>query len=931
MRGNEPTDSDEDERQLQELAAAILDGAPIDWAAASARLPADVVEELRALAAVTDLHRDMPEKGVAASPSTAAGTLGEWGHLQLLERIASGSFGEVFRAWDSRLDRQVALKLLYRGSPGTVEESAVIAEGRLLARVRHPNVVIVYGAERIDDRVGIWTEYIDGVTLAVMIDRDGPLPVDRVVEVGVDLCRALGALHDAGVVHGDVKAQNVLQEEATGRIVLVDLGTGREHATDAAVAAAHISGTPLYMAPELWKGAHPTVATDLYSAGVLLHYLATGTFPVAGSTTDQVRAAHERGDRTWLSRVRPDLPAWFSAVVDAATSIDPSSRPTTVRAMEATLEQYRRAPARRRRLTQFAAMLTALAAVSALSVYALRTPRSYPPDVAPAAIARPAVRTRQVTFHSPEVTVGATAANRDGTLLAYKASNGLYVRSLANDDAPRQLDWPADRDVSDLAWLPSNALLVTGRDGLWRLEISGAAPVRLMDGAQTVNVSHDGSRLALHRAPEGIWLATLDGAQVGDVVAPRPQTRFGEPTWSPDDGRIAYTTYTQTPQGQRVTIETRRIDGSGATTVFEGGLSGGTGVHHVRWHRDGRLLFTRPFPPPRGRFTNWWALSVDAATGEPVGEPRPITDWPDFNFGSPTITDDGRVVALRTRAQLNVYWATLGDAPTGLRDLRRLVLDTADAQPSAWTPAGDGVLFWSWSKIFEQRTDGSAARELVARPGGEAVHADYSPDGQFLLYIFEEFPKPDALMRRRISGGPDEKLLDLAAASSWVRCTRPPVHVCMASEVVDGRLRLVPFDPATGEAGRRLELPTPPSPRNGWDISPDGSELVSLDVGGGGGRLLITSRSTAQTRHFSSDMWRQAQTIAWHPRGDGWVVTLGDGMSGRVLHVDRAGRSTVIWSSPYQRLWNPTIAPDGRAIAFASWMSETSIWLVEGL
>lgn len=214
-----------------------------------------------------------------------------WGPLVILEKVGRGSFGDVYRAWDPRLQREVALKLIAEQDDAT---SVAVEEGRLLARVRHPNVLTVHGAERIGGRTGIWMEYFRGETLAVEVGRRGPLPADDAARIGADVCAALAAVHAAGVIHRDVKATNVMRD-STGRIVLGDFGAGAELAEDTGEAGPQIAGTPLYLAPEVLQNRTATVASDLYSVGVLLYFLVTGT-------RRSIRAASHRRERAQSRR-----------------------------------------------------------------------------------------------------------------------------------------------------------------------------------------------------------------------------------------------------------------------------------------------------------------------------------------------------------------------------------------------------------------------------------------------------------------------------------------------------------------------------------------------------------------------------------------------------------------------------------------------------
>jgi TolB-like protein/Tfp pilus assembly protein PilF len=325
-----------DANRLRALAEAVADGSPIDWDAAESSVdPAsvDLVRELRLLASVAEVHRHWPE-ATTTTPTPASGrteTDTAWGPLRILERLGAGSFGAVYRARDSRLARDVALKLLHN-SPSAESASSIIEEGRLLARVRHPHVVSVLGADRFDGRIGIWMELIQGRTLETVLRQDGLFGAREAALIGIDLCGALAAVHAQELVHRDVKAQNVMREEG-GRVVLMDFGAGGE----AALAVEKHTGTPVYMAPELFDGGRATAQSDIYSLGVLLFRLVTGGYPVEGRTAAEVQAAHARGARRYLRDVRADLPAPFVSAIERALAPDPAARFESGGAMEQAL------------------------------------------------------------------------------------------------------------------------------------------------------------------------------------------------------------------------------------------------------------------------------------------------------------------------------------------------------------------------------------------------------------------------------------------------------------------------------------------------------------------------------------------------------------------------------------------------------------------
>jgi eukaryotic-like serine/threonine-protein kinase len=322
-----------DASRLLALAEAVAGRSTVDWDEAEASVdPQDVelVRELRLLAGVAAVHRSGPT--LPADRPRKDDLVGSaLGPLRILERIAAGSFGTVYHARDSRLARDVALKLLH-ASPAGTSNSSIVEEGRLLARVRHPHVVNVFGADRFGDRIGIWMEFVQGRTLAAVLRSDGPFSAREAALIGIDLCSALAAVHAQGLVHRDVKAQNVMREDG-GRLVLMDFGAGGE----TAVRSDRMTGTPVYMAPEVLASGQATPVSDLYSLGVLLFRLVTGAYPVSGRSLEEVGREHRVAARRYLRDLRPDLPGPFVAVVERALAFDPKDRFESAGMMERAL------------------------------------------------------------------------------------------------------------------------------------------------------------------------------------------------------------------------------------------------------------------------------------------------------------------------------------------------------------------------------------------------------------------------------------------------------------------------------------------------------------------------------------------------------------------------------------------------------------------
>jgi serine/threonine protein kinase len=320
--------SEDRENTLLRLATALTDGQPVDWDTEARDVPADRLEQFRLLQAIATRSGAAPTHPAAAVPDAVSPRT--WGSLQLLQRLHSlCTGGEVYRAFDPALQREVALKLRPVGSLPVDE---FLREARSLARVRHPNVLTVHGAGLWDERVGLWTDFVQGKNLATYLEEHGALGAREAAVIGTDLCRALAAVHAAGLVHGDIKVANVIREDG-GRIVLLDFGSTA--ASDSSLGAVH--GSPMFMAPELFQGALPTPATDLYSLGATLFQLVTGRLPFETDTLASLVQKKSRGEMLRLRDLRSDLPTAFVHVIERALAPAPADRFTSAAEMETAL------------------------------------------------------------------------------------------------------------------------------------------------------------------------------------------------------------------------------------------------------------------------------------------------------------------------------------------------------------------------------------------------------------------------------------------------------------------------------------------------------------------------------------------------------------------------------------------------------------------
>lgn len=298
---------------LMELARRIADGEDVNWAgmerSTEHRQPA-----LRQLEAIDRIRRGHSEFVRSELPFET------WGPLDLHEHLASGGFGEVFLARDRNLDRPVALKLLYEDDDRN-SRTGFIEEARRLAQVDHPNVVTVHGVDRFEGRLGIWMERIEGETLEHWVERHGTLSAKETAVIGIDLCRALAAIHAKGLIHGDVKLSNVMRALG-GRIVLMDFGSSSRRPTSGS-GGDTLSGTRAYLSPEVLRGKPADERSDLFAVGVLLYRVVGGSYPFPFDTKGQ---RHDHASFLPLLDLQPDLPEGLVRIVERVLNPAPDRR-----------------------------------------------------------------------------------------------------------------------------------------------------------------------------------------------------------------------------------------------------------------------------------------------------------------------------------------------------------------------------------------------------------------------------------------------------------------------------------------------------------------------------------------------------------------------------------------------------------------------------
>ena len=299
----------------------------------SAEVAGDHVAEASDRTERDDDAEDEEEPLDFLQPPTRTGSLGRLSHYEVLEVLGRGGFGTVLKAFDDKLHRIVAIKVMARGLALTSPaRKRFLREARAAAAIRHEHVVHIYAVDE-EPIPYLVMEYIAGPTLQEKLDRSGPIETAEVLRIGWQIADGLAAAHRQGLIHRDIKPGNILLEEAAERVKITDFGLARAVDDASLTQSGTIAGTPLYMAPEQALGAAIDQRADLFSLGSVLYVMATGRPPFrARSTLAVLRRVAEDQPRP-IREVIPEVPAELCTLIERLHAKNPADRFESARAV----------------------------------------------------------------------------------------------------------------------------------------------------------------------------------------------------------------------------------------------------------------------------------------------------------------------------------------------------------------------------------------------------------------------------------------------------------------------------------------------------------------------------------------------------------------------------------------------------------------------
>ena len=756
-------------------------------------------------------------------------------HYRIAEKLGQGAMGEVYRATDTKLGRDVAVKLI---APSLVEDRSRMAsftrEAQVLASLNHPNIAAIYGVE---DQALVM-ELVEGPTLAERI-KQGPIPVAEALAIARQIADALAAAHDKGIVHRDLKPANI-KITPDGVVKLLDFGLAKAAATanvasgDAATvafsmaSAGMIVGTPGYMAPEQARGQDVDKRADIWAFGVVLYEMLTGTTLYSGDTITDVMAA--------VVREEPDLtrvPATVRPLLRRCLEKEPKRRLRDIGdamlLLETVAETASVAPPSGRRLASLIPWGAAAALLVALVALAVAHFREAPPDVRPV----------RFTFSLPEgVSVPQNAAftlSPDGRLLAFPAvGTDGGVRIWIHDfSEPEPKPLPADVTPSalTLAWSPDSRYLLYPHDNKFkRIAIAGGAPLTIVEApGQPVGAAWSGDTIvygagtAVMKVPAGGGTATA--LTKADTSKGEVHGVFG---FLPDGRHFLYTR--GGPVGKRalyvgsIDANPDAQDSNPVITTDFGGrfvpLPGSANRGHLLFVHESRLMAQR----------------FDPRTRMLEGDPTVVAPQV-FAIGSPSIgvayvsaSDEGTLI-YRTGTVAGfarqLFWFGRDGKTIGT------VAERARYQQLKLSPDG--------SRILSSRTDintGSnadiwitdvatnATTRLTFAPEADA-QPTWSPDGRFIAWAGARNGKFGVYRKPADGSGDDELLYQFDTPQGGIILSDWSATGYLVT-ALGGDIFALPIGPGTDASRKLIPVVQTMAREFGPDLSPDGRWLAYI-------------------------------------------------------------------------------------------------------
>jgi eukaryotic-like serine/threonine-protein kinase len=702
------------------------------------------------------------------------------GQYKLETLLGEGGMGVVYRALDTKLNRPVAVKFLSNELADAPARRRFQREAQTASALNHPHILTVFDAGEQEGRQYLVMEFVDGGTFKAWL-RSEKRAWRQTIEMLVGVADALAAAHAAGILHRDVKPENILVAR-NGYAKLADFGLAKlfdqpsDETPTRTIAEPHtrpgmVVGTVAYMSPEQASGLPVDGRSDIFSFGIVLHEALAGQRPFRGASDLEVLQAILHGEPAQLGK---DAPIALRMAIEKALAKDPAERYQTMREMVVDLRRSLRQGSQPVPALQPAAIprrirwqWIAYAGVLALAVGLIAGRWLW---------LRPAPSARNVQFQRITDFIGnedSPAIAPDGKTVAFVSQSGgrrhIWVRLLAGG-APLQITHD-EADHEQPRWGPDSSSLIyfspapdpTAPGTIWEVSALGGVPRRIAASSTPGDLSHDGRRIVLFQSNNGqiaVIVASRDGSG-GQVVA-RLKGNFDRPRWSPDDRWIAVHRGIEDVFNDAISVVP-----SGGGTVKE--VARGDTLNGMSWLPDSSGIVYSSSTGSTILYPPIFNLRMVRLNGSVE---RQLT-FGDASYVSPDAAAAGKVAASRIRIQSDVWRFPISGTPQeNTRNGVRITHQTGQTQTPSVSPDGKEVVYLSDSgghgNLWVSKVDGSAVRQITFEHDPSVVIGVpvWSPAGDKIVFIVSRNGKTGEWLVDP-DGSALHQLVERGSAASW--------------------------------------------------------------------------------------------------------------------------------------------------------------------
>lgn len=282
--------------------------------------------------------------GIPFGPPANEGEVGTFGRYRVLKPLGQGGMGAVYLAFDQRLSRKIALKVMLPvAAKNAMARDRFVREARAAGQINDDHVVAIYEADEYQGTPFIALQYLEGSPLDLYLKKKGNVSIDQAIRIGIETSRGLEAAHKLGLIHRDIKPANLWLEAPKGRVKILDFGLARQANEDVHITqSGAILGTPAYMSPEQARAEKIDHRTDLFSLGTVLYRLTTGEMPFKGSTTMSVLTSLAVDEPVDVRKLNPNIPDSLATIIHQLLAKNPDARPKSAAEVAKRLEAIQR-------------------------------------------------------------------------------------------------------------------------------------------------------------------------------------------------------------------------------------------------------------------------------------------------------------------------------------------------------------------------------------------------------------------------------------------------------------------------------------------------------------------------------------------------------------------------------------------------------------